>query len=273
MEYCLDNNNKILALYRELFPMDESSKERIKRSSNLRLQEIILAHYEVNPFLFFSLQTYRSSLRFLSVTGNQPDAGYSFIQSYLQQLVITLSTERRSNPQVDLHEFFSRLNIHPKLLEFKTFVDMVDYCCCGLTDGFLAKDHKDKNVNRPKDELISKEEYVKFSMSQNLSLPSFMKEKVPVWDPKLATILDVKKIDYDNLSPSVLASLGCNVFAQSEKRANPKIEISKIYASNLVKKFLQNCAVAEGADMAKAQDTVREYIEHQFFKQIKQSKA
>lgn len=267
MEYCLKSNGKILDLYRELFPMDDLARDRIKGSLVLKLEEALLGHYEVNPFLFASLRTYRNSIEHPSFSVTR-DAGYTFVQNYLEQLLRNFQIEQKQVKDfpINRYEFFCLRNIHPMILDVKTFIDLVDSVHYGLIDGLRA-DYPEK-INKvtctSKEEVIKKEIYVQFVANRGLGLPVYITECASAWEPKLSTVSDIKKIDYKDLSNAAIACSGCNFIAQIMKRADPNIQISKVYNSKLMQDFLKQCSKAEGVDSVKAQDTVREYIEHQF---------
>ncbi|HUD00808.1 MAG TPA: hypothetical protein VMR37_00610 [Rhabdochlamydiaceae bacterium] len=108
-------------------------------------------------------------------------------------------------------------------------------------------------------------EYAKWAAKKGLPLPECLTAEMQPWEvPQFRVVKDVQGIDWDNLPPSVLAALGANSFAQASKRADPKVKVPTIYRLQIMKKFLGDCAVAESKDAVKAEDTIREYIEHQF---------
>ena len=50
MEYALKSDNQDLQKFRERFPLDEAAIKRIQKYDTFLLQEIVFAHYEINPF-------------------------------------------------------------------------------------------------------------------------------------------------------------------------------------------------------------------------------
>ncbi len=89
------------------------------------------------------------------------------------------------------------------------------------------------------------------------------KEPVP-----LSTIPDVLKINFSDLSSSVLAALGANVIAEicirkADKENNENLKTKDVLKTNMVKELLTLCAASEGKG-EKSDDTIRGYIEHRF---------
>lgn len=168
----------------------------------------------------------------------------------------------------EINPFSTKPATNPKIkdLDFIGFIEKADVFC--IQDLFRRSTYAGevaclniKSLLEP----VRRTVYAGWASKRGLPLPYCLTAEIEAWEPpKLGTINDVRNIDWEKLSPAVLASIGANSFAQASRRANSKVKISEIYASNLMHKFLQNCAVAEGKDFLKAQDTIREYIEHQF---------
>lgn len=115
------------------------------------------------------------------------------------------------------------------------------------------------------EEFVRRKDYAQWSANKGVPLPRCLTANIKPWEmPSFTTVRDVQSIDWNNLSPSVLAAFGANSFAQASKRADAKVKKSMIYKSPLMRKFLGDCAVAEAKEAPKAEDTIREYIEPQF---------
>ena len=95
-------------------------------------------------------------------------------------------------------------------------------------------------------------------------IPSINKdEKIPV----LEVVADVQKIDFNQLSPSVLLALGANIIAQARKRkdskSDKKTKISEVLHIKTMESFIDDCSTAQDRGPW-GDDTIRQYIEQQF---------
>jgi hypothetical protein len=213
MKYALEHDSELLKAFREEFPMNQAAIDRIKRTDIFNLQEVVLAHYEINS------------------RTNQP-----------------LKNEKLKG--IDFQRFIEEVDVFSIVHLFRL--------------SFAASEVKLLKVYGILEPVRTKD-YVEWAAKKGLPLPECLTAEIQPWElPKFRVIKDVQRIDWDNLPPSVLAALGANSFAQASKRADPKVKVPSIYRLQIMKKFLGDCAVAESMDAVKAEDTIREYIEHQF---------
>ena len=227
MEYALKSDNPDLKKFRERFPLDEMALKKIQNYDSFQLQEIVYAHYEINPFVKGEEQRSRRRTR------------VPLLKDF------SLSNFRDEVDVFLLFDSFQR-SFFPKQLS-ESFPQTI-YC------GFNEIVKKSDYVAWAMEKQLPLPEYLS---------PKVAEWELP----QLTKIAVVKAIPFDKLSFPVLIALGTNAIAQILKRkAKQKkelVKMSDVSRSKLMAKFVEECSLAE-EKQPKSNDTIREYIEEQF---------
>ena len=238
MEYALKSDNEDLKKFRERFPLDEDAVKVIQQMDSFLLQEIVFAHYEINPFMGEEVEVDELDWwKYIDVT-------VPLLENF------TLEEFKDDVDEFSVFELFKRSFYPERIAEPMR----------------RNGDYMKKYVSFS--EIVKKKDYVGWAIKKGLPLPDCLCAEVTSWKPpELKNVAAVKNIPFEKLSFSVLESLGANAIAQilirKAQKKHETAKISSVSRSNLLSKFVEECALAEGKPL-KSNDTIRDYIEKQF---------